>query len=286
MFLSASCRGSHPRFMRLSRSETTLGASTGFTARWAADEWKAGTDAVTIKWSSQRMAVNLLVGLVAACLVTLDPVLALGPGSQRASVTEGGRLVSRGEYAAAIRGLARAVALWPRDARAHYYLGLAYGGIGQREASMSHLREAVRLDPGDPRFHDALGRAYRKAGASACALHEFQEAVRRGPGTPGYAVDLAGLFMDEGRWVEAAALLHQVEREAPASPGIRLLRADVLRHAGNTGGMEHEYRAVVRLADGTALGELARQELRADAPETRPSPAWRSGASPSTLAPQ
>jgi hypothetical protein len=76
--------------------------------------------------------------------------------------------------------------------------------------------------------------------------------------------------MDEGQWREAAAHLRQVERGQPTSLGVRLLLADVLGLAGGRDGMEEEYRAVIRLADGSPLGEPARQDLRAAAQAIEP----------------
>ena len=204
------------------------------------------------------------VGLgVLAAVGVVTVTVALGAWHRSEPVEQGRRLVGRGEYLPATRTLARAVALSPRDARAHYYLGLAYAGIGRCEASLSHLQEAVRLNPADARFHDSLGQAYRSIGDAARALGELEEAVRRGPHTPRYEVDLAGLLVEQGRLLEALAHLRQLERAEPGSPSIRLLLADVLKEAGDREGMENEYREVIHLADGTALGELARRELRA-----------------------
>ena len=44
---------------------------------------------------------------------------------------------------------------------------------------------------------------------------------------------------------------------------MRSARSPLLKEAGDREGMENEYREVIHLADGTALGELARRELRA-----------------------
>ncbi len=225
---------------------------------------------MSVSWPNWRVGFNVLVAGVALCFLALEAGLAVGPWRRLAPVAQGARLVSRGEYALAIRDLAGVVASRPHDAQAQYYLGLAYAGFGQRAASLNHLREAVRLDPTDARFHDALGRAYLSVGDTSHGLHEFEAAVRHGPKTPRYEVDLAGLLMDQGRWGDAAAILRRVERGEPASPGIRLLLAHVLEKAGDRGGMEREDRAVIRLADGTALGELARQDLHAAAHATGP----------------
>jgi Flp pilus assembly protein TadD len=209
-------------------------------------------------WSRYRVGLGVLT---AVCVMALTA--ALGPWRRLESVEQGMRLVSKGEYVPAARTLAKAVALSPSDARAHYYLGLAYGGMGRGEAALSHLREAVRLDPSDARFHDGLGQAYRRTGDTEGALGELEEAVRRAPDTLRYEMDLAGLLLERGRVGEAVAHLRQMERAKPSSPDIRLLLADVLKQAGDRDGMENEYREVIRLADGTALGELARRDLRA-----------------------
>jgi Flp pilus assembly protein TadD len=210
-----------------------------------------------IQWSRYRLTVGVLV---AACVAA---VAALGSWRGVEPVEEGRRLVSEGAYIPATRMLARAVALSAGDARAHYYLGLAYAGIGQRGASLSHLEEAVRLSPTVPTFHDALGHAYRNVGDTRRALGEFAEAACRGSNVTRYEMELAGLLLDQGRWHEAAGHLRQVERADPRSPAVRLLLADALKRAGDREQMEREYREVMRLAEGTALGELARQQLHA-----------------------
>jgi len=204
------------------------------------------------------------VGVVAGLLVALCAIAAARVSSRRAeSIDEGERLLSKGAYAPAAWALARVVALSPGNARAHYYLGLAYAGLGQEAASRGHLEEAVRLSPSDARYHHALGDAYRKEGDRTRALAQFEEAVRRDSNNARYEVELAGLLLDERRWAEAVAHLRRMARSEPRAPEIRILLADALRRSGDFRNMESEYREAMRLAGTTALGELARQELRA-----------------------
>jgi Flp pilus assembly protein TadD len=167
-------------------------------------------------------------GVLAAALLA---VLAAGPAWWRARglVESGATLVSDEQYLPAVRQLVQAVAAAPGDARAHYYLGLAYAGLGQDAAALSHAEDAVRLAPGDPR----------------------------------YEAGLATLFLDAGRMPEAIAHLRRAVAMKPASPDIRLLLADALGRAGDTDGMEREYRIAMRLARGDTLGALAHEQLRA-----------------------
>ena len=181
-------------------------------------------------WIGRLALAGVLVGALAA--------LAGGPGWWRAHglVESGATLVSDGQYLPAVRQLVQAVAAEPRDARAHYYLGLAYAGLGQDAAALSHAQDAVRLAPRDAR----------------------------------YEAGLATLFLDAGRTPEAIVHLRRAVEMKPGSPDIRLLLADALRRAGDTDGMEREYRIAMRLAGGDTLGALAREQLRSAREQAAP----------------
>jgi Flp pilus assembly protein TadD len=169
--------------------------------------------------------------LAATALVAAVVVLALGISAWRARglVDSGASLVLDGDYLPAARQLTRAVVSAPRDARAHYYLGLAYAGLGQDAAAISHARDAVRLAPRDPQ----------------------------------YEAGLATVLLDAGRVPEAIAHLRRAAELEPRSADIRLLLADTLRRAGDVQGMEEQYRIAMRLAQGSALGVIAREQLKA-----------------------
>ena len=181
-------------------------------------------------WIGRLALAGVLVGVLAA--------LVGGPGWWRAHglVESGATLVSDGQYLPAVRQLVQAVAAEPRDARAHYYLGLAYAGLGQDAAALSHAQDAVRLAPRDAR----------------------------------YEAGLATLFLDAGRTPEAIVHLRRAVEMKPGSPDIRLLLADALRRAGDTDGMEREYRIAMRLAGGDTLGALAREQLRSAREQAAP----------------
>lgn len=174
-------------------------------------------------WLARLMAAAALVAAVVA--------LALGISAWRARglVDAGATLVLDGEYLPAARQLTRAVVAAPRDARAHYYLGLAYAGLGQDAAALSHARDAVRLAPHDPQ----------------------------------YEAGLATVLLDGGRLSEAVAHLRRAAELEPRSADIRLLLADTLRRAGDVQGMEEQYRIAMHLARGSALGAIAREQLKA-----------------------
>ncbi len=154
----------------------------------------------------------------------------------RRLVDDGAALVSEGRYVPAARSLLEAVSTTPGDARAHYYLGLAYAGLGQETAALRHTEDAVRLSPSEPE----------------------------------YETGLAMILLDAGRDREALAHLHHAADLRPGACDIRLLLADALRRAGDRDEMVHEYRVAVRLGGGSALGALAREQLKAAMAE-RPS---------------
>lgn len=167
----------------------------------------------------------------AGVLAATVTALAGGVGEWRARglVEDGATLVSDENYLAAARQLARAVAAAPRDARAHYYLGLAYAGLGENTAALSHAEDAVRLAPREPQYEAGLAR----------------------------------LLLDAGHVQEAITHLRRAVDLTPRSAGLRLLLADTLRRAGDNDGMERQYRIAMRLARGSALGEVAREQLKA-----------------------
>lgn len=181
-------------------------------------------------WLNRIMAAGALAAAVLA--------LAFGISAwhTRGLVEGGARLVLDGEYLPAARELARAVVVAPRDARAHYFLGLAYSGLGQDAAALTHVREAVRLAP-----------------------HE-----------PAYEAGVATVLLDAGRVPEAIDHLRRAAELEPRSADIRLLLADTLRRAGDVEGMEQQYRIAMHLARGSALGAVAREQLKAA--QGRPSP--------------
>lgn len=177
----------------------------------------------THRWLGRIAAGTLLAAAVV--------VLASGVGHWRTRVLvdQGATLISEDQYAPAARTLLRAVAFAPGDARAHYYLGLAYAGLAQGSAALSHAEEAVRLAPDQPE----------------------------------YEVGLAGLLLDAGRVPEALERLQQVVQVQPRAADVRLLLADALRRSGDREGMTREYRKAIHLGGGSALGALAREQLRA-----------------------
>ncbi len=160
----------------------------------------------------------------------------LGHWRSRRLVNDGAALVSEGRYVPAARSLLEAVTTTPGDARAHYYLGLAYAGLGQDVAALHHAEDAVRLSPREPE----------------------------------YEAGLAMLLLDAGRGPEALTHLHRAAALRPGACDIRLLLADALRRAGDRQEMEREYRVAMRLGGGSALGALAREQLKAAMAE-RPS---------------
>jgi Flp pilus assembly protein TadD len=198
--------------------------------------WTGYVSGMSQPWISRSSWIGRLAmgGVLAAALAAL----ASGPAWWRAHglVESGATLVSDGQYLPAVRQLVQAVAAEPHDARAHYYLGLAYAGLGQDAAALSHAEDAVRLAPRDAR----------------------------------YETGLATLFLDAGRTREAIVHLSRAVDMKPTSPDIRLLLADALRRAGDTDGMEREYRIAMRLAGGDTLGALAREQLRAAREQAAP----------------
>ncbi|MGH7299000.1 MAG: tetratricopeptide repeat protein [Candidatus Rokuibacteriota bacterium] len=186
-----------------------------------------------------RRVVRWLGGILAGGLLASALMVLIGGPSQwrtRGLVQSGATLVSEERYLPAIRHLVRAVATEPRDARAHYYLGLAYAGLGQDAAALGHAEDAVRLAPREPQ----------------------------------YEAGLATLLIEAGRMPEAIAHLRRAADIRPRSAEIRLLLADTLHRAGDSDGMEREYRTVIRLARGRPLAEVARGRLRAAREESLP----------------
>lgn len=181
-------------------------------------------------WLNRIMAAGALAAAVLA--------LAAGVSAWRAHglVEAGASLVMDGQYLPAARELARAVVAAPRDARAHYFLGLAYAGLGQDAAALSHAREAVRLAPREP----------------------------------AYEAGVATVLLDAGRVPEAVPHLRRAAEMEPRSADIRLLLADTLRRTGDVEGMERQYRIAMHLARGSALGAVAREQLKAA--QERPAP--------------
>ncbi|MGH7383593.1 MAG: tetratricopeptide repeat protein [Candidatus Rokuibacteriota bacterium] len=176
--------------------------------------------------------------MAAGLLATILMVVSGGPSQWRTRglVQRGATLVAEERYLPAIRQLVRAVATEPHDARAHHYLGLAYAGLGQDAAALDHAEDAVRLAPREPQ----------------------------------YEAGLAARLVEAGRVPEAIAHLRRAADIQPGSAEIRLLLADTLQRAGDSAGMEREYRSVMRLARGRPLAEVARGRLRAARGESTP----------------
>jgi len=177
---------------------------------------------------------------VATLVIALVVVIAveLGPGRAWLLTSDGAALLSEGRYAPAARALTQAVALAPDDARAHFQLGLAYDELGEHAAALGQVEDAVRLAPRRAR----------------------------------YEVGLAGLLLDAARAPEALPHLRAALALEPRAADVRLLMAEALRRTGDRAGMTREYRAAVRLAGVTALGVLARVQLRAAEADDRSKP--------------
>jgi Flp pilus assembly protein TadD len=75
-------------------------------------------------------------------------------------------------------------------------------------------------------------------------------------------VAIAGILLDQGHAEQATGQLRSAVQLKPRAPDLHLLLAVALRQAGDHEAAATECREVIRLADGAALAELARQECR------------------------
>jgi tetratricopeptide (TPR) repeat protein len=206
--------------------------------------------------SRKRAAWIGMVGLLAAMVIVAD--YGAQAWRDQRSVDHAARLLESGQYRSAAQELLRELVLAPHDPLIHYYLGRAYAGLGFPAAARRKFVDAVRLDPQQPAFHAALGHAYRDAGQVAQAITELEEAVRR---DPHYRIELVALLLDERRVPEAVEQLRRAVQLDPGAADVHLLLADELARVGDRASTLAEYGEVVRLAHGTALGEVARQRL-------------------------
>ncbi len=201
--------------------------------------------------------------LIVAALVLVASGIGVWARHPYAPIAPGVALLTRGDASGAVRALLPVVTARPSDAEAHYYLGLAYAQLGVREGALNELQEAVQLTPGDARFHDGLGRVYREAGDVRRALVELEHATQADGHDARYQLDLGGLLLDEGRLGDALGHLRRAAQLAPREAEVHLVLAEALRRTGDRDAMVEQYQAARRLAAGSPVGEVARQELRA-----------------------
>jgi Flp pilus assembly protein TadD len=200
------------------------------------------------------------LAVVAGVLTSLMIGVARWPRDDAADA--GAKLMARGDYQAAMPLLLRAVTIRADDPWAHYRLGLAYARIGWHGAAIHRLTAAAQLGPQSAEFREALGCAYRDAGKTAAAVKELEEAARLAPEEARHHVRLAGLLLEVGRRAEAIEYLRKAAELRPASPAIRALLARVFSEPAEPE-VARQDREHWRRAAEAALGELARQELRA-----------------------
>jgi hypothetical protein len=154
----------------------------------------------------------------------------------------------------------------PDSYRAHWWLGARAFAAGDSIAGERELRAAIRLNPDHPQPLEDLGWVYAASGRYAPAIPLLDGAVQLDSNRVGTALLLASALSRVGRPGDATRVLDAMERLHGGGPALQVVRADVLRRAGEFA------KALAAAQRGVALDSL-NWRLRLLAAET----AWLAG---------
>ena len=100
-------------------------------------------------------------------MLLAGPLQAAGGGSstpKNPDFAAAKKLVSAGDYNAALPLLEKAVAAEPRNADAQNYLGYSHRKLGNKEKALEHYQLALQVDPEHRGANEYLGELYLEMG--------------------------------------------------------------------------------------------------------------------------
>ncbi len=165
-----------------------------------------------------------------------------------------------GEQTRANQELKRALELEPNNAAANFNLGLLAAELGKTEEAEERLRAALKADPQMAAAAYNLGLLlYKKSPKEGTGL--CLKAYELRP-NPRYGYTLAYMMVQGGQTSQATELLISISKRWPAYVDAYLLRADILRQAGDRKGAMQVLRMGLAqprltLGDKRRLGQMA-----------------------------
>jgi tetratricopeptide (TPR) repeat protein len=143
------------------------------------------------------------------------------------------RLVSSGQYPAALDAAARLLKASPRDANVLVLLAHAQRGVGRVREALVTLEKADAIAPGHPAIANPRGMLMMKAGRFDDARRLYERALAKHPDDLGLLGSCAQVLSMGGRHAEAWALLEpRVAGGGSLPPAFVLTLAKLARHVG------------------------------------------------------
>lgn len=124
----------------------------------------------------------------------------------------------------------------PNSFRTHWALGADAFARGDSVAGEREWREAIRLNPSHPQLLEDLGRVYARNRLWQPAIPLLERVVQLDSTRLGTGLLLASALSHVARTADALAVLEAMERLHDGGAALRLLRAEVLRRAGDYSG--------------------------------------------------
>jgi len=183
-----------------------------------------------------RAEINIRRGRFEAARSDLEAALSIDPGQPGILHALGGACHALGEHEAAESHLRQAIAANPQDARLWYSLGLVYHGAGRYQAALDAYDHALAVDPAMSIARLGQGKVWQVLGRLEAATAAFEAVLADEPGNPEAVAGLAEQEAMTGRSQAALARLDALAGGAPLPDELKLLRARLLRHAGDAEG--------------------------------------------------
>lgn len=180
-----------------------------------------------------RADINIRRGRFEAARSDLIAALSVDPERPGLLHALGGVCHALGEHEAAERHLRQAIEHAPRDARLWYSLGLVYHGAGRYRAALEAYDRALVIHPGFASARLGQGKVWQLLGRLEAARTAFEEVIGDDPGNLEAVSGLAEQEAITGRPAAALARIEAAARAAPLPDALGILRARLLRLAGD-----------------------------------------------------
>ncbi|MDR3403476.1 MAG: tetratricopeptide repeat-containing glycosyltransferase family protein [Chthoniobacter sp.] len=161
--------------------------------------------AITIEQALQIAIAQQQAGRLAEAEEGCRRVLAVQPGSLRASVLLGNTLADMGRWKESAAAFQRALQLDPHRPQIHFNLGNSYARDGDLEKAIASFRQALALKPDYAKAHTNLGAVLMEQNRLPEAVPHFQRALALAPGDPEMHFNLGIVLARSGQWEEAIA---------------------------------------------------------------------------------
>jgi len=171
--------------------------------------------AITIEQALQMAIADQQAGRLPEAEEACRRILAVQPGSLRATVLLGNILSDLGRWAEAEAAFQRALQIAPDRPEVHFNLGNTYAKAGTLEMAIASYRQALALRPDFQKAHANLGNVLMESDRLEESISHFRRALALQPDGPEMHYGLGVALSRAAQWDEAIACLRRASELQP-----------------------------------------------------------------------